>query len=252
MSLPSDMTAWPRSRSPLPDAYQQIYADHMHGNRSGGSRLNKAALWLEEWMHRAVAEPPARRVLELGAGTLNHVRFERSAELYDVIEPLEDIVFEARKGLSVPVTYRGNYDSLVKMAWAGGHQYDKVVSVAVLEHLEDLPAVVSSGARLLAEGGVFAAGIPSEGGRLWELAWRSSTGRAFRRRYGLDYAALMKWEHINSAVEIEGVIRSLFEDVAVTRFPGRTLNSSVYTCIRARAPRIGLVDDILASRDSTT
>ena len=244
----SALDAWPKVRPDLPDAYGLIYAEHMHGNRSGGSLLNKTALWLEEWMHRAVSRPRAARVLELGAGNLNHVRFEPLAEHYSVVEPLMEVVESSRRKTQVPIDYLGDYSDLLELARSSDITFDKVLSVAVLEHLEDLPAVVSAASLLLAPEGCFLAGIPSEGGRLWSTAWRSTTGRAFRKRYGLDYATLMRWEHINTAPEIEFVARSIFDDVRITRFPGPTLDTSLYTCLTARSPRREVATRILDSR----
>lgn len=244
----SALDSWPKARPTLPDPYRLIYAEHMHGNRSGGSPLNKTALWLEEWMHRAVSRPRAERVLELGAGNLNHVRFEPAAEYYGVVEPLSEIVESARRGIRIPVDYLGDYASLLELAQSSHATFDKVLSVAVLEHLEDLPAIVSAASLLIHPRGCFSAGIPSEGGRLWSAAWRSTTGRAFRKRYGLDYATLMKWEHINTAPEIESVVRAIFDDVRITRFPGPTLDTSLYTCLIARGPRRGIASRILKSR----
>lgn len=242
------MTVWPKNRPPLPSQYQAVYEQHMNINRTGGSGLNKLALKFEEWMHRAVAHPPAADVLELGAGSLNHLRWESHASRYDVIEPLEALVHEAQGSQTRATTYLGSYPELVAAAGKGPAVYDKVVSVAVLEHLEDVPAVVAASAVLLREGGTFAAGIPSEGGALWSAAWRTTTGPAFRRRYGLDYGVLMTWEHINTAQEIERIVQSIFRRVEVRRWPGPTLNTSLYTCLRATSPRREVAKSILAQR----
>lgn len=48
--------------------------------------------------------------------------------------------------------------------------YDRIFSIAVLEHLENLPAVVAASARRLSRDGVFQAGIPAEGGLVWGAA----------------------------------------------------------------------------------
>lgn len=240
--------AWPKHRSELPLAYQQVYVGHMESNRSGGTPLNKAALWLEGWMHRQVARPPGRNILELGAGNLNHVALEDATAAYAAIEPLEHVIGPALVRINRPVTYLGGYGDLLTLPGVSSTRYDKVISVAVLEHLEDLPAVVAASALLLDDEGVFAAGVPSEGGRLWEAAWRASTGRAFRREHGLDYAALMAWEHINTVREIEAVIQALFAKVRITRFPGPTVDSSLYTAIFAQLPRQDAATGVLESR----
>ena len=217
-------------------------------NRGGGSALNRGALWLEEWMHRAVASPRARSLLELGAGGLNHVRFEPGADTYDVVEPLDDVFVDGQSRVNRTVNLVGGYSDLIRLAPSSVPVYDKVVSVAVLEHLEDLPSVVAASALLMRPSGTFAAGIPSEGGKLWEASWRATTGRAFRRRFNLDYSILMGWEHINSAREIQMVLNDLFEEVVVHRFPGPTLNTSVYTAFHARNARLERARSILESK----
>jgi len=78
-------------------------------------------------------------------------------------------------------------------------QYDRVLSVAVLEHLGEMPAIIAASARLIRQGGVFQAGIPAEGGLLWGLAWRLTTAIAYRARTGLAYAPVMRHEHLNTA-----------------------------------------------------
>jgi hypothetical protein len=246
------MDQWPKHRPALPQEYLSVYQDHMAINRGGGTVLNRASLWFEEWMHRSVATPAARFVLELGAGNLNHRRFEPHAVRYDAIEPLAEIAMNARSTTTQPWEYLGGYDALANLAISSGPAYDKVLSVAVLEHLEDLPAVVAASALLLLPGGTFAAGIPSEGGFLWNAAWKATTGRAFMRRYGLDYATLMAWEHINTAPEITDVISTLFHKVSVRRFPGPTLSTSMYTAIHAQDPDVEVARNILHRRGTQT
>jgi SAM-dependent methyltransferase len=243
-----DLGAWPKVRIDLPVEYQRVYAEHMETNRSGGTLLNEAALRVEQWMHRQVARPPGPRILELGAGNLNHLQFEDPRAQYDVVEPLQEVFEQARRTSTRAVGYVGDYGDLVALSAQSPRNYDKVISVAVLEHLEDLPAVVAASGLALAPGGIFAAGIPSEGGHLWEWAWRASTARAFKRDFGLDYGRLMAWEHINTAKEIEAVVAALFETVRVRRFPGPTIDTSIYTAIFAKGPRIDFARALITSR----
>lgn len=238
------LEGWPKTRAPLPPEYQRVYEAHMAINRGGGSALNRAALWLEEWMHRSVASPPANAVLELGAGSLNHVRFEPQATTYDVVEPLREVVEQSLPNTPHAIGYIGDYGALLQKSTESRSVYDKVVSVAVLEHLDCLPVAIASSALLLKPSGVFAAGIPSEGGRLWKWSWQATTGRAFKRRFGLDYSVLMEYEHINSAHEIESVLRHLFTDVSIRRFPGPSLETSIYTTLHARNPRVDRAEAI--------
>jgi hypothetical protein len=104
------------------------------------------------------------------------------------------------------------------------------------EHLIDLPNIVAQCALLLAEGGEFNAGIPTEGGMLWSLGWRLTTGLSFRLRTGLSYETIMRHEHVNNADEIIAITRYFFRHVRIRRFPLPTKHLSLYTSLRARDP----------------
>ena len=118
-----------------------------------------------------------------------------------------------------------------------GRRYRRVTSVAVLEHLDDLPAMVARSGAATRQDGVFQAGIPSEGGSMWTLAWKTTTGVAYRLRNRLDYGVLMRHEHLNTAAEIEAVVGHFFADVRVARFPLPWRQLSFYSYLEAREPR---------------
>ncbi len=226
------LRSYPRRRPPLSPRHEAIYVREYQLNRAGGSPLIRIVNALEGWMHRTIsASHQSGTILEIGAGTLNHVPFEPHATSYDVVEPFTDLwrasplrerVISFYPDLSaVPVTKR----------------YDYILSVAVMEHLTDLPWVTARSGLLLSDHGRFQAAIPSEGGFLWGVSWRSTTGVAYRLRTGLDYGNVMHHEHINTAKEIIAVIRYFFEDVLVSRFPLPFQHFSFYTAINAATPR---------------
>jgi hypothetical protein len=96
---------------------------------------------------------------------------------------------------------------------------------------------VARSALLLAEGGQFRAGIPSEGTILWRLGWKTTTALDFRARYHLDYEVLMSYEHVNTAREIEDVLRYFFAEVDVSVF-GLIKPLSFYQFHACTAPHI--------------
>src|SRR5260370_9574696 len=83
------LMSYPRERPPLPPALAAIYHDTYVSSREGRGVLYRITQSLEAWMHRRVAadSAPGQTVLEIGAGTLNHLRFEAADETYDVVEP---------------------------------------------------------------------------------------------------------------------------------------------------------------------
>jgi hypothetical protein len=222
-SVEAILGSYPRSRPPLTPAHEKVYAEQYKINRDGATTIDGAAQKLEEWMHRKIAAVEGAPVLELGAGTLNHLRFEREGEAYDVVEPFRALY----EGRPVTARVREFFDGAQDVPL--DHQYKRIISVAVLEHLPDLPADVARSALLLDDAGVFQAGIPSEGGFLWWMGWRFATG--------LDYGVLMRHEHINDAKTILAVTRHFFEEVRVSRFPTPLHQLSFYTYLEARKPR---------------
>ena len=224
------LARYPKRRPPLPAEHQRIYEREYKMNREGGSFITSLSSRLESWMHRRVAAAPPGDVLEIGAGTLNQLPYEAPQTRYDVIEPFAALLEGS------PATHRVDavYADIADIP--PGTTYGRITSVAVLEHLEDLPGIVARSALMLREGGVFQAGIPTEGGFLWTLAWRTTTGVAYWLRNRLDYGPLMRHEHLNSAAEIEAVVRTFFADVRITRFPLPFRHLSFYSYLEARGP----------------
>ena len=164
-------------------------------------------------MHRQVAlnviaaRHIARTTLEIGAGTLNQLPFEPEVGPYNIVEPLAALYSDS------PVLSR------IRSCWSDiadvpvGNTYDRITSIAAFEHLCSLPSTVASCGLLLAPGGTLRVAIPSEGTLLWELGWKMTTGLEFRLTHGLDYGALMRHEHVNTAREIREVLHYFFSDV---------------------------------------
>ena len=225
------LDSYPRVRPPLPDAYARVYEQQYRINREGASPVDGAAQRLERWMHRRVAARTGGPILELGAGTLNHLRFEDGMTPYDIVEPFTEL-FAGKPELA---RVREQYDSVQRIPL--DRRYRRIVSIAVLEHLTELPSDIAHSALLLEEDGVFQAGIPSEGGLLWWAAWRLSTGLGYYLRTKLDYGVVMRHEHVNSAREIEAVVRTFFADVTIRRFPTPFHHLSFYGYIEAGRPR---------------
>ena len=239
--------AFPKTRPPLPQEYQEIYAAHYRENREGGSVASSVSTRLEAWLHKRVAEDVATSTrqdvatLELGAGTLNQLDHEPVVGPYDVVEPFEELY----RGSPKLARVRATYADIAEIP--ADTRYDRVTSVAVLEHVLDLPAVVASSGLLLNDGGVFRAGVPSEGTLLWTLGWRLTTGLEFRFKHGLDYSLLMRHEHVNSAAEMDEVLRFFFVDVRCRVF-GLCKALSFYRYYEAHQPRLDRCTEFAAAR----
>ncbi len=164
-------------------------------------------------MHKKVAALsfPELSCLELGAGNLNQLPFEKKAKKYDIVEPFEDMYAASPHLNRINTVYKSieEIDQTKK--------YDRIISVAVLEHIEDLPKFIAQAAFHMNDNAVFQASIPNEGSFLWK--WGTLyTGREFKKKYGLDYQVLMQYEHLNTAQEIHSVLHYFFKDIKIKLF----------------------------------
>ena len=236
MNISHVLKRFPKKRPILSKAFKNIYAKQYKENRNGGSPASSLAQKLEAWMHKKVAKAsPMQQLsfcdtLEIGAGTLNQLPFEFKEGNYDFIEPLDFLYLDSPYIKNT----RNSFSDISNIP--SSTLYSRIISIAVLEHVEDLPNLIEKCIEHMNEGGVFACGIPSEGGLLWGLAWRLSSGLEFRIRTGLDYSELMRYEHLNNAGEIEHLLRYYFRDVEVCRF-GFGTHFSLYTYIECRNPK---------------
>lgn len=244
MSIDSVLARFPKTRPPLSAAHRARYLDEIRTNRGEhGGVFYRLLSALESWMHRQVAATQGDGpVLEIGAGTLNHLPYEPAVTEYDVVEPMAALYENSPHRDRV----RGYFSDIRALPLAP--TYDRVISIAAFEHIEALPEVLARIGLLLGDGGQLRVGIPSEGGFLWGASWRCTTGLLYRLRTGLPYAPLMRHEHVNDAAEIIALIRHFFADVEVRRFPLPLLHLSFYSFIAARGPRHGLCEDYLAGR----
>lgn len=231
--LEAVLARFPKTRPPLTPAISTIYKRQYEENRKGGTPAASAAQRLESWMHRRIAADlrggASRATLELGAGTLNQLPYERFTTPYDIVEPFHELYAKSPERSRVRQVFADIADVPVAA------RYERITSIAAMEHICDLPLLLARAARLLTEGGCFRAAYPAEGGFLWTLGWMATTGLEFRLRHGLDYGILMRHEHVNRAAEIEALIGALFGEVKTQSFGlGRQL--SLYRFSEARHP----------------
>ena len=237
------LKTYPRIRPDLPQAHRDVYEREYKLNRDGEAAVEGLAKKLEGWMHGRVADKKGGPLLELGAGTLNHLRWENGTTPYDVVEPFEALY----KDSPLLKNVRDVYGSVQEIP--DENRYQRIVSVAVLEHMTDLPGDLAKAGLLMEEDGVFQAGIPSEGGFLWWLGWRMTTGLTYWLRNRLDYGEMMRHEHVNTAPDIIAMVKYFFEDVRLARFPLPAHHLSLYGYLEARKPKLDLCKALLETRD---
>lgn len=101
---------FPKIRNPLPESYQAIYEQHYKSNREGKGKASGAAQKLERWLHRKVANDTqgisGYKTLEIGAGTLNQISYEKDFSHYDIIEPFEALYKDSPKLQHINAIYK--------------------------------------------------------------------------------------------------------------------------------------------------
>jgi hypothetical protein len=208
MPLKQNFEKFSKSRLELPDEYKAIYEKIILENRNGETKMSSLSQKMEIWLHKQIARTsdPAKKTLEIGAGTLNQLKYEPPVQ-YDIIEPFEALYKNS------PILNKINriYKDISEIP--GTQKYDRITSCACFEHILNLPEVMARSCKLLNKHGVLCVSIPNEGRFLWKLGWKLTTGREFSKRYGLDYSVIMRHEHVNTADEIETILKYFFRNI---------------------------------------
>jgi len=227
---------FPKKRPPLPKRIEEIYSAYYKANREGQTTASSLAQRVESWMHKQVAKDLAnspdgkKATLEIGAGTLNQLQHEPAGGRYDIVEPFKSLY----SGSPLLGRVQNIYADISEVP--NHSRYDRITSVATFEHVLNLPEVVARCGHLLTANGVLRAAIPSEGTIIWTLGWKLTTGLEFRIKHGIDYGLLMKHEHVNTAKEIEEVLRFFFDTVECSVL-GLAKSLSLYQFYACSNPR---------------
>ena len=152
---------FPKTRPPLPKGIEDIYSAQYKSNREGQTTASSLTQRMESWLHRQVANDVVnlhnseKVTLELGAGTLNQLQYEPTVHMYDIVEPFTDLY----KSSPILKRVKNIYSDISEVP--GSCRYDRITSVATLEHVCNLPDVIAQSGLLLAENGVLRASVPS-------------------------------------------------------------------------------------------
>ena len=227
---------FPKTRSVLPEEYQNIFKNDYIQNRNGETTASSLSQKMESWLHLQVSKDLKKArttlsTLEIGAGTLNQLKYEVPVGTYDIVEPFTELYAPSPDLYKV----RNIFKDVSEIST--DHTYDRITSCAVLENICNLPELVAKCGLLLSPEGSFRASIPSEGTFLWTLGWQITTGLEFRLRYGLDKGKIIEHEHVNDASEIEEVLSFFFHDTLCNVF-GVSKKISLYRFYECRNPNL--------------
>ena len=201
----------------LPEEYEEIYKQFYIDYSNANNFFRKISLIVEKWYHLKAAKSKVKgnSILEIGAGNLNHVRYEKGNKNYDVIEPknflIESSDIKYQKKIN---NFYSSIDEVPRKKF-----YKKIIAIAVLEHIDNLDLFLEKVEKKLHPEGRFIVEISAEGEFLFWLAWRLTTGIGFWLKYNLDYGLIMRFEHINSAKKIVRLLKKHFKIFSMESFP---------------------------------
>ncbi len=233
---------FPKTRPALPPDFAAIYQEQYINNRKGSSTASGLAQKVESWLHKMAAsdvpQKHSQKTLEIGAGTLNQLKFE-SSDCYDIIEPFKELYSDSPFLKNI----RNIFQDISQLDL--NEQYQRIISIAAFEHILDLPKVVAKTCLILQEDGQLRTCIPNEGSVLWKLGWKLTTGLEFKLKYKLDYGVLMRHEHVNSANEIEEIL-NYFYDESECKVLGLNKTFGLYRFYINKKPQIERAKNYLA------
>ena len=224
---------FPKKRTVLPLEYQKIYEKHYSDNRNGQTKMSSLSQKMESWLHKCIAKSsaPDKRTLEIGAGTLNQLKYEKPA-VYDIIEPFKPLYKQSPELDRINKVYNDISDICEE------HKYERIISCASFEHIINLPEVVARSCLLLSDNPKNAClyvSIPNEGRFLWKLGYKLSTGLEFKKNYNLKYEVIMNHEHVNTADEIENILKYFYKKIKI-KLLGINKTFSLYRFYECKEP----------------
>lgn len=176
--------------------------------------------WVQTAGHKDVMKFSLKRstlTLDCGCGTGAHLWFNNNVKLENYI--MLDIDYCSLKLINSKDLLRGVIQaSTYKLPFRCGI-FDRVISVAQLEHLCYLDWSLSEIKRVLKPKGEFIVSVPTEGGFLWTLGRLITSARHFSKKLCIDYIKANRIEHFNTVYQIERAIQRYFKINKRSLFP---------------------------------
>lgn len=175
-----------------------------------------------------------KRVIEIGCGHGHHLLYgEQDYKNYI--------------GLDIEYKYTATLQSRYENASVvNGDAYrlpfadnsaDAVLSIYNLEHLKKLEAGLKEIYRILKPEGELLIGLPAEGGFAYDLGRNLTSKPYMEKKYGIDYDAVVHYEHCNTFKEIAKSLEKDYEIINRRYIPFPFLPSvhfNVIVCLRAK------------------
>lgn len=160
------------------------------------------------------------RVLEIGAGTGEHLGFVRHTFDKYVLSDLDAKTLAVAKSkldtrFSDKLIYETQSGSGLQYA---DNSFDRLIATHVLEHIYQPHLALKEWRRVIKNGGVLSILIPTDPGIAWRLG-RHLGPRKNAIAQGIPYDYVMAREHVNSCNNLMALLRYYFPDRAEAWWP---------------------------------
>lgn len=189
------------------------WLDNFHSLYDSSNYSSALQSWMMRASHKLLERPfggntEFRHVLEIGAGTGEHVKFVRHGfEKYVLTDQNPKTLDVAREKLGS--LHRGKLELEVQTGADISHpdnSFDRVIAAHVLEHIYPPHLAIKEWLRVIKDGGMLSILIPTDPGIAWRLG-RTLGPRRNAVARGLAYDYIMAREHVNSCVNLVAILR---------------------------------------------
>lgn len=153
------------------------------------------------------------RVLEIGAGTGEHLAFVRHGFDQYVLTDIDSKTLDVAR-----CKLDGKYGDKITFETQGGvdlcyaeNSFDRLIATHVLEHIYKPHLALKEWERVLKNGGVISILIPTDPGMAWRLG-RHLGPRKNAIAQGIAYDYIMAREHVNACNNLIALLRHYFSD----------------------------------------
>lgn len=212
-TMQTEDRAWTEYREKFSEVYDQSnYASPLQS-------------WVMGASHRLLESPYGdqqlfRRVLEVGAGTGEHVHFVRHQfDQYTLTDLDEKTLGVAQQKLGQLHGGKLCFDTqnCSQLTYADD-SFDRLVAPHVLEHIYQPHLALKEWVRVLKDGGVLSILIPTDPGLAWRLGRHLGPRRNALAR-GIAYDYVMAREHVNSCNNLIAILRHYFPQARENWWP---------------------------------
>jgi SAM-dependent methyltransferase len=198
--------------------WQKTYANfYVENQRAGiGRKINDAG-----YQAMSAIDLTGKRVLEIGAGDIRHLRYLRG-------KPSEYVLADISPDMNALAQQKLNEQAIVHRSILvqrnqplplAHESIDVIVSFYSLEHLYPLRPYLEDMRRVLKPGGILIGAIPAEGGMVWGGGRTLTSRRWFKRKTQINPDKIICWEHPNFADHIIRELDKLFQRKSLFYWP---------------------------------